>query len=879
MEKQDYSINWHEISHEEVLRKLEAKKTGLSRQESKQRLKEFGKNALEKEEQQSIIELFIHELNNPLIYLLLIASLLSFFVGHVVDATVILLIVVMNATLGIWQSYRAEKAIAALKELTAIKANVVRDGKLKKINAENVVPGDLVEIETGDVIPADLRLIETNDLEIDESSLTGESMPVQKIEKECEADAPLAERKNMAYMSSPVTQGKGKGVVVATGKHTETGKIASEVRSTQRELTPVQKRFEDLAKYIGVFAVSFAVLIFMLGYFKGHGLMNMLLYSVAASVSAIPEGLPAVISISLALGVKRMADRKAIIRRLPAVETLGSTTVICCDKTGTITKNEMAVQKLFAGEKEYSIENFDKNVALEQLSLIGFYANNAHRTEKGSVEGDPTDVAILKFSLSSEFQESMKKHRRIAEIPFTSERGYMAILCEQSDQRVIFIKGAPENILAFSDYKISGDQSGEQNKLTEEDKQKLFDVSEAFSKDALRVIAGAYKVIDKNTIEDADVQEGLIFVGFWGILDPPREESAQAIEACKSAGIKVIMQTGDNPLTAAAIATMVGIHQAKEKVYTGNDVESSSEEELSQIVRDARVFARVSPSHKLKVLNSLKKEGEVVAMTGDGVNDAPALKGAHIGVAMGIEGTEVAKEAADMVLMDDNFATIVSAIEEGRLIFRNLRNVVFFLVTTNLGEIIFLLSTLILNFPLPLTPIMILWINLVTDGPCVIALGIEPKHFDLLKAKPRPKDEHILNRSLLIRIPILASVMAFGTLYLFWNSFNEHEITHARTVAFTSLTMYQWLNALNARSEKLSIFSFPFLSNPWLLYAICFTFILQLSVIYLPLGQFLFGTEPLTGLEWLWIMLFATSIIFVDECIKMTLYGRSPLKS
>lgn len=885
---------WHSLSLEEVYKEVDFKEEGLSAKEAKERLEKHGKNEIQKEEGETLLQLIFKEINSPLIYLLIAAAAISIFTAHYIDAGVIIAVVILNTAMGVWQEYRAEKAISALQKLSAPKAVVKREGKTEEIDSSEVVPGDLIIIKTGDKIPADARLINSEDLEVNESALTGESEPVEKFTGDVDQDTPIAERTNMVWMSTPATQGKGEAVVVSTGMDTETGQIAVKVGETKRELTPLQKKLDRLGKYIGAAAVLLAGIIFLTGYLKGYETVEMLLYSVAAAVSAIPEGLPAVISITLALGVKRMASKNAIIRRLPAVETLGSTTIICSDKTGTITKNEMTVIKVFSGGKKYDLtgkgyepegeikaeggEDVNEfSESLKKLFTIGALTNDAElkKDDEGNwgIEGTPTDGAIYTASYKADFkrEDLSKEKKRMSEIPFSSKINYMATLNKGENKNLLLVKGAPETILDFCTKYLEDDEVKE---LSNSKKEELNKINDEFADQALRVIAGAYKEINKDELKHKDAEGELIFTGFWGIIDPPREEAVEAIEQCKQAGIKVILMTGDNALTAAAIAEKVKITEGRKEAVTGKDIESMSDDEMGEKLKNVQVFARVSPSHKLKILNTLKKQHEIVAMTGDGVNDAPSLKAADIGVAMGVAGTDVAKEAADMILTDDNFAAIVKAIEEGRLIFNNLRHVVFFLITTNLGEILLLISALLLNLPLPLTAVMILWVNLVTDGPSDIAIGVEPKQRTLLKDKPRPPDEGILNKAIIMRMLLLAPVMAAGTLYLYWYELQINDTEKAKTIAFTTLAAFQWFNAFNARSHRFSVFQIGVFTNKWVVIAVSGAVILQLGAIYTAFGQKIFSTVPLNFVDWGWILLISSSIFIVDEARKFILRKR-----
>jgi len=879
---------WHSLEEEELLERVSTGDQGLKSSEVPHRLEQFGPNTLKAEEKTTVLKVLAHQLHHPLIYLLIGAAALSAIAGHAIDAAVIGGVIVLNTLLGAIQEWKADKALEALRRMAAPTARVLRDGKPQEIHAEEVVPGDVLLLETGDRVAADGRLLEATDLSLDESALTGESEPVRKSPAVLSEDTPVADRTNMVWASTVVTSGRGKAVVMATGMNTELGRIAGQVRETGREQTPLQRRLARLGTVLGIAGIGLAACVFLIGLFKGFAWLEMLLFSVAVAVSAIPEGLPAVISVTLALGVQRMARRNAIIRRLAAVETLGSTTVICSDKTGTITRNEMTVTTLLTlghpfkvtgsgfspfGEIRRAGKPETKELSPEAKLLleIGALCNNAQLIEEDGawrVRGTPTEGALLVAARKGGIdpQKLAQEKPRLAEIPFSSDRKYMATLHQDGDGTVALVKGAPDRVLSFCT-KVYED--GKLRELTDADRARIEEAISALAERALRVVAAAFRQFegDRGQLDEEDVEGGLAFVGLWGMVDPPRPEAIRAVADAQGAGIRVVMITGDHKATAVAIAREVGIENPEEAV-TGAELDAMSDEELRDRVRTVNVFARVTPAHKLRILQALKAQGEIVAMTGDGVNDAPALKGADIGVAMGQAGTEVAKESADMILTDDDFATIVHAVEEGRVIFANLRRVVFFLITTNLGEIITLVAALLLGLPLPLTAIMILWINLVTDGACTIPLGIEPKHRDVLKQPPRPPREGVLNLTMIRRMLLLAPVMAAGTLGLFAHALRTGTLAHAMTVAFATLAAFQWFQALNARSTRLSVFSVGLFTNRWLWAGIGLAVILQLLVIHTPFGQRLFGTVPLTWLDWMKIVPMAASILVVDEILK-----------
>jgi len=892
-------IAWHALEADESLKRTDSAEEGLAADQARRRLEEQGPNTLEAEEDVRPLTLLIRQVHNPLIYLLAGAALLSLLVGKYIDAGVIVGVIVLNSLLGFFQEWRAEGALAALRRMAALHTRVLRDGEPIEIEASEVVVGDVLLLETGDRVAADARLLGAEELAVDESALTGESQPVGKRPGPLDESTPMADRANMVWMSTNVTGGRGRAVVVHVGMQTQMGRIAGEVRSTLREKTPLQKRMHTLGIVLGGAGIALAAVVLALELVRGYRIVEAIMFAVAIAVSAIPEGLPAVISVTLALGVRRMADRHAIIRHMPAVETLGSTTVICSDKTGTITRNQMTVCKLWADGKTFkltgegyrpegalrtadgqSVEQLPE--ALETLLRIGVLNNNARLHQEGDqwrAEGNPSEAALLtaahKTGLAPKALQD--ESERLHEVPFSSDRKFMATLHPQTDGdgRVALVKGAPDRLLEFcSHVRIDG-------QVVELDAERRRAIESAigdFATDALRVMAGALREFpaDKDRIAPEDVEGGLTLAGLWAMIDPPREESIQAVSDAKDAGIHPVMITGDHAATALAIARKVGIAGDGEAL-TGADIDAMDKPALAEAALRSGVFARVSPAHKLKIMESLREQGHVVAMTGDGVNDAPALKGADIGVAMGHAGTEVAKEAADMILTDDNFATIVHAIEEGRVIFSNLRRVVYFLVATNIGEILTMIAALLIGMDLPLTAVMILWVNLVTDGACTIPLGVEPKHWDVLKQPPRNPREAILNRALIRRMVLLTPLMAAGTLLLFWIAKPAADLAHARTVAFTTLVAFQWFQAFNARSHYQSVFSIGVAGNRWLLGGVALAILLQVLVVHTSLGQTLFGVTPLSATDWFWIVLTSSSIWVADELLKrLGVHGRLP---
>ncbi len=881
---------WHALESSEVLEHLESSPSGLSEQSAHDRRGIYGRNVLEEREGVSPLKIILKQLKSPLIYLLAGAAVVSLIPGHYVDAAVIAAVIILNTVLGFAQEYRAEQALDSLRKISSPNAKVLRNENVTVIEAAEVVPGDILVLAAGDRIAADARMISSGDLEVDESVLTGESEPVLKHTDPVDEKAALGDRKNMVWTSTSVVGGRGRAVVTATGMKSKLGEIAEDVQSTVSGRTPLQKRMNRLSTILGIAGLSFAGVVFGIGLIAGYELFEMALFSVAVAVSAIPEGLPAVISVTLALGVQRMARRNAVIRSLPAVETLGSTTVICSDKTGTITRNEMTVTHVWAGCRKWAVTGSgyspegdivaeghepseDERKALKMLLHIGVYANNAsfiREEEEHRFEGSPTEKAILVCSAKGEGGlERIDGRHRIDEIPFSSKTKYMAALVDGGDAgREVYLKGAPERVLGCCTRAFV---EGERRELTDELRKSISEMNEGMASDALRVIGGARRSGDSaaESIEPGDVERGLTFVGLWGMIDPPREKAVEAIRRAGRAGIRTVMITGDHATTAAAIAHQAGIAPEGTRAVTGPELDEMQNDEIVHAAFETGVFARVSPSNKLQILDALRESGEIVAMTGDGINDAPALKGADIGVAMGITGTEVSKSASDMILLDDDYATIVHAVEEGRVIFNNLQRVIYFLLATNLGEILTLAACLIIGLPLPLTAVMILWINLVTDGACTVPLGIEPRHEDVLEQPPRDRSEPVLGKPLLVRLGIISLVMAAGTVVLYMLELRVTRFEHARTIAFTALAAFQWFQSFNARSSTGSIFSVGLFSNRPLLIGLGAAVGLHLIVIYTGFGQAIFQTTSLRLLDWGIILAVSGSVLLVDELRKI----------
>ncbi|MEM0003597.1 MAG: cation-translocating P-type ATPase, partial [Thermoproteota archaeon] len=815
---------WHALPIEKVFEILKTRKEGLTQEEAKERLSLYGFNEIEKEKEKSVLLLFVQQFNNPLILLLIVATLFSALIGEVLDAAVILVVVLASAGLGFVEEYRSEKAIQLLKKLTLPETHVIRNGKETSIPTREVVVGDIIILRSGDRVPADLRLIETFNLRIDESSLTGESIPVEKFATILSADTLLFDRVNMAYSGTLVTYGRGTGVVVATGMNTEFGKVAKIVQAEEEVETPLERRMNTIGKWLIAFSLSVCGVVAFLGILRGNPLIEMILWGISLAVAAVPEALPAVVTGSLAIGMYEMAKRKAIVKRLPAVETLGCTSVICSDKTGTMTKGEMTVKKIYVSGKFFDVsgsgyepkgsfyfynEKVDLNQERDLYLLLKFAAlcNDAkliYENKVWRIIGDTTEGALVVAARKAGItEEELNVYKRVNEIQFTSERKRMTTIhvAPEGEKLVAIMKGAPEVVVTKCNYVI---ENGNIKILTEEKMAEILKVNENMAEVGLRNIAVAYKEEKKlpEELNEEEFERNFIFLGVLGILDPPREEVKEAIQLCKDAGIDVVMITGDHKLTAETIAKELNlVGDENNIVLTGADLEKIDEVELSKIAEKVKIYARVSPEHKMKIVAALKRKGHIVAMTGDGINDAPALKMADIGVAMGITGTEVTKETADVVLADDNFATIVSAVKEGRRIFDNIKKYLTYLLRCNIAEILFMLVSTLIGLPLPLTAVQLLWVNLTTDGLPAIALGIEPAEEDVMKRKPRSLKESIFTKKdvLLYFIFIPAMITLFLLSLFLWSLSNE-SLIEARTQALTAMILIELLMAISSHS-------------------------------------------------------------------------------
>ena len=903
---------WHALSAEEIFKQLNTSERGLTTAEVEKRLQTYGANELEEEKKKLKWALLARQLKSPLVGVLIAAALISFFVGKYIDMTVIAVVIALNTAIGFFQEYKAESALQALKTMAAPEAEVIRDcpetgGCLEmRVKTREIVPGDIINLDAGDKVPADARIFEAINLEIDESMLTGESTPVKKTVDALKKDLAAADRTNMAFSGTIITRGRGKAVVVSTGMKTEIGKIAKLIKETEKAATPIQKQTGDLGRKLGLFALLASGLILIISLLRGFEFLEAFLFVLAAAVSAIPEGLPVVITITLAIGVHRMAKRNAIIRKLQAVDTLGSATAICTDKTGTLTTNQMTTQQIFVNNKMVKVTGagyapegyFEVNGNLidaakdESLSFLlktAALCNDArlrrHKLDGKQlweIYGDPTEGALVVAAAKAGFQKDdlEEKHHRVDEIPFDPKERYMATFHKISTEELhVYVKGAPETILERCSQIL---EDGKTKRLTPQKKEEILKVNTQMASEALRVLAIAYEPIEVKELEDvkSGIQRGrakLVFVGLAGMIDPPRPEAKSAVQLCKKAGIKVIMATGDHKLTAEAIAKEIGIMENNSRVLTGTDLDGMSDEELDAVINDAAVFARVSPTHKYRIVESLRRKGHIVAMTGDGVNDAPALKAAEIGVSMGITGTDVTKETADMVLTDDNFASIVNAVEEGRVVFENIRKVVKYLISTNTGEIITIIAALLLlpGVPLIFTPVQILWVNLVTDGLLDKFLAMEPKEKGVMDQPPRKPKEKIINRDIMLNITYVGVFMAIGTLWLFTSGYNNGGLQRAQTLAFTTIAMFQVFNALNCRSRTTSVFKIGLTTNKYLLAGIAASVSLQVLATLLPPLQTALGTTALSIWDWLLVVLVSSSVFIADEIRK---FVRSKVK-
>jgi|TARA_B100001971_G_C18255706_1_gene581897 Ca2+-transporting ATPase len=861
----------HYKKTEEVFKELNTQKEGLTEKEVEKRLKKYGYNEIKEAKKISPLKIFLQQFNSAVVYILIAALLISLFLGERIDAIVIGIILILNALFGFYQEYRAEKSIEALKKLSSLKATVIREGKEKDIDAKLLVPGDIIKLETGDKIPADSRIFELINLQTQEAALTGESLPVKKGLNVLPEKTPLADRINMVFSGTIITSGKGKAIVTSTGMNGEIGKIAKLIEGAEEEATPLQKKLNMLGRRLGVITIIVSVIVFLGGILKGGSVLEFFIVAVSLAVAAIPEGLPAIVTIGLALSVKRMVKRNALIRKLPSVETLGSTTVICTDKTGTLTKNEMTVKKIYINgnvidvtgsgyEKKgkFLANNKEINPKEMELLLRAGVLNNDAAFDGEQVIGDPTEAALIVSAAKAGIDRDIlqKKYPRKDEILFTSERKIMTTMHNINGEHIAYVKGAPEIVLNKCN---SIYENGKIKKLTAIRKNEILEANKQFANHALRVLGFAYKtVMDKSRTE-----KNLIFIGLQGMIDPPRDEVKDAITKCKKAGIKVVVITGDNEVTAKAVAHAIGIEG---RSITGKDLDKLKD--LTKYVDDITIYARVNPEHKIKIVDALKKKGHIVAMTGDGVNDAPALKKADIGIAMGITGTDVAKEASDVILTDDNFTSIVNAVEEGRGIYDNIKKFVSYLLSSNTGEVLTIFVAIMLGLPLPLIAIMILWNNLITDGLPALALSVDPPDPDIMERKPRKNHERIISNPIIVRLLIVGFTIMISTLTIFHFYSTEKYLAYAQTVALCTLMISQMFNVLNCRSEFNSLFKIGIFTNMKLWGAILFSVIMQIIAVQTPFFNTFLKTVPLTLMDWLYVVLISSSVFIIVEIYK-----------
>lgn len=883
---------WWASSTDELFARLSTAACGLSSSEAEARLKRYGPNLIGDAERIKPLDILIHQFTSPLIYILLAAMLVTIAIAHYADSIVIGVVLAINAIIGFIQEYRAENSMLALKEMIAPRAVVRRDGERVEIASTNLVPGDIILLESGDVVPADIRIVEETNLRMDETMLTGESLPAVKSADLLPRDPQIAlgDRRNMAFMGTGVASGRARGVVVATGSETQMGMIAQEIRATERERTPLQVRMNRFGNVLAFVVVGASALVFIIGIMRGYTIADMFLTSVAVAVSAIPEGLPVVVTVALAVGARRMARRNAVVRRLPAVETLGSCTVILTDKTGTLTENRMTVREVSSGGHSYQVTgggldlhgSFVENGAtvvpqfgspLHMTLLAGLLANEADlrlrpgEPEEVVTQGDPTEVALLVAALKGGLvrEDLLDRYPVLHTIPFESDRRFSATIHRDGHDHLVLLKGAPERVIEMcTDMMIDGNRPI--------DRDSILDEAHRLASRGLRVLAMACGrgVAAVNAVR-TDRPESLTFLGLVGMIDPPRAGVVEAIERCHTAGVKVIMVTGDHATTARTIARTMGLSPSGEPVVvTEAEIARMSDGEFDATLRAATVYARMSPAAKLRITQRLKEMGEIVAVTGDGVNDAPALKSAHIGAAMGRSGTAVAKEAADMVLTDDNFATIHAAVEEGRVAFSNIRNATFFLISSGIGEVLLIICSLAIGLPLPLLPAQILWLNVVTNGIQDVALAFEPGDPDLFRRPPRSPAEGVLNRLLIGRSIITGAVMAAGSLAVFMMELSRgRELGYAQVAALTMMVVFEIVQVGNSRSETMSAFRRHPGSNPILLAGTVVAFALHVGAMYFGPTQELLRLRPLDPDTWGRILFFSLAVLIVAEVHKL----------
>ena len=896
---------WFNKTVDEVKEELETDiNSGLTKGKVNEKLATYGLNELKAQKKKSLFIKFLEQFKDFMIIILIFAAIISGAISiaqgeAITDSIIILIVVIVNSIIGVAQEAKAEKSLEALQKLSGHEAKVIRENNMEVVSAKDLVPGDIVILETGDYVPADLRIIEAVNLKVQEASLTGESVPVEKqANKIEEKEVPIGDRTNMLFSSSLITYGRGKAIVVETAMNTEVGKIAGMLSNQEEKETPLQEKLNNLGKTLGIVAIVICIIIFVAGLIQGKPAISMFMTAVSLAVAAIPEGLAAVSTIVLAIGVQKMVKKNAIVKHLPAVETLGSSTVICSDKTGTLTQNKMTVQKMFVNNSVYDMTNLDEltkyenaNQEIKLLVYNGMLCNDTKISEDGSLAGDPTETALVDIALKLGFTKNIYEDMpRVDEIPFDSERKLMTTVHKVKDKYIVFTKGGIDELLSIcKTYVLHGEQKND----LQEYKHKIHEVNETMARDALRVLGFAYKELDyKPSIKE--LEENLTFVGMYGMIDPPREEAKIAVDKCKTAGIKTVMITGDHKITATAIAKKLGILENEDEAITGVELDKISDEELEKNIRKYSVYARVAPEHKVRIVKAWQKQGEVVAMTGDGVNDSPALKQADIGCAMGIVGTDVAKEAADVILTDDNFATVVSAVEEGRRIYDNILKVIQFLLSSNIGEIVVLLLATLgtglfakwfgitdISHLEILMPIHILWINLVTDSLPALALAFDPANKDIMKRKPVKTGKGIFTKSMVYRIIYQGIMIGLLTLAAFMIglattkapigdlTLDESKIEVGQTMAFIVLALSELTHVFNIRDNKKSIFKTGIFNNMKLIGAIVISALLMLVILFIPALRTIFSIPILPTSNIIEVISLVLAPIVIVEIFKM----------
>ncbi|MFC1696806.1 cation-translocating P-type ATPase [Nanoarchaeota archaeon] len=890
--------DYYSLEVSEAIKQLNSSEDGLTNEKAAQRLKQFGPNEIKKVKKITPLQIFLSQFKNALILLLVFAGVLSLIIGEALESGAIFGILMLNAILGFVQEYRAEKAMEALQKLSSPYAKVIRDNQTQKVLAKDIVPGDIIVLEAGDLVPADARLLQQSMLQVNEASLTGESIPSKKITEAFKKEMHIADQENMIFMGTAVTYGKAKAIITSTGMKTEFGKVAHSIQTTKEVKTPLQIKFEQLAKQIGIVAIALIIIVFGVGLLSGNfGFNEMLLFALALTVSTIPNSLPIIVTVSLSMGAKRLAKKNMLIKKLPAAESLGAATYICTDKTGTITKNEMTITKIFTNSKiidvsgvgyipegNFSYEHHNINPKEIELMLrIGFLCNNAKLSKdkgKYNIIGDPTEGSLIVLGKKGQLDHAHLKENFsfVQELPFDSDRKRMSVIYHNNatNKTEAYIKGAPDLLLEKCSLFL---ENGKIKKITDKDRQKIIDMNNHLAENALRVLGLAYRKlpdIDHKEYGIDFVEKNLVFVGLVGMIDPPRDEVKEAIVKCNTAGIKVTIITGDQAITTKAIAEKIGLLGENDLVIEATELEQMSDEELLSKIENIRVIARALPIQKVRIVDALQKRGQIVAMTGDGVNDAPALKKADIGIAMGITGTDVSKEVAKGILEDDNFATIVNAIEEGRNIYEKMIKSAKYLLSCNAGEIIAVFTAIMIGLPLPLLPLMLLLMNLLTDDFPALGLGFERNEKYIMNQPPRNPKQKPITSKLFISIIIFGLIMGLGTFFMFTQFLGEGE-SKAQTIAFTTLVMFQMFAVINSRSLRHSWKHLNPFTNLWLSGAVLLSLGIQAAVIYLPPLQAIFGTVALQGIELLYI-LGISSLGFIVMEISKFIFHRNPTK-